>query len=206
MRLAPRRPVPACVLAELGRCGAPCDGRESADEYAVHVEAVRHAMTHDADEVTTRTLARLRQLAEAERFEDAAVLRDRLLAFLRAAARSQRLIAFAGVPQLVAAAPGRDGTWELVVVRYGRLAAAGNLPPGAAAVPVVDALVASAETVTPDPAPSAGAEESELLLRWLARPGTRLARVEGTWASPVPGAARWHEQLNTAAVRTPPLE
>src|SRR6478736_3163073 len=33
-RLSPRRVSPACALAEMGRCGAPCDGRESVEAYA----------------------------------------------------------------------------------------------------------------------------------------------------------------------------
>ncbi|MFD0803411.1 DEDD exonuclease domain-containing protein, partial [Streptomonospora algeriensis] len=32
-RIAPEKPTAACVLAELGRCGAPCAGRETAEEY-----------------------------------------------------------------------------------------------------------------------------------------------------------------------------
>ena len=36
----PRRPTTACALAEMGRCGAPCDGSESVEAYAAHVAAV----------------------------------------------------------------------------------------------------------------------------------------------------------------------
>src|SRR5688500_8939944 len=33
-RLSVRTPTPACALAELGRCGAPCEHRVSREEYA----------------------------------------------------------------------------------------------------------------------------------------------------------------------------
>src|SRR4051794_33247578 len=46
-RLSPRRLTSACALAEMGRCGAPCDGRESVEGYAAHADAVRSAMLGD---------------------------------------------------------------------------------------------------------------------------------------------------------------
>ena len=94
---------PACVLAEMGRCGAPCDGRESVDEYAAHVAAVRDAIESDARSVVKTLLRRIETLAAMLRYEDAAAQRDRLAAFIRAAARGQRLSALAGCAQLVAA-------------------------------------------------------------------------------------------------------
>ena len=46
-RLSPRAPTPACALAEMGRCGAPCEGRESLEDYADHAAAFRTAMIGD---------------------------------------------------------------------------------------------------------------------------------------------------------------
>ena len=34
----PRIPTSPCVLAEMGRCGAPCAGHESVEDYSVHVD------------------------------------------------------------------------------------------------------------------------------------------------------------------------
>jgi DNA polymerase III subunit epsilon len=101
------------------------------------------------------------------------------------------------VPELVAARPTPDLGWELVVVRHGRLAAAGVLARGEAPGPYVDALVATAETVVPGPGPlpASTAEEATALLRWLEQDGVRLVRVEGELASPVAGAARWRAWL-----------
>lgn len=189
-RLSPSRTRSPCVLAELDRCGAPCDGRESVDEYARHAEEVRQAFTADPETVVTRLLARIERLSAAGRYEDAAVRRDRLAAFLRAAARRQRVAALAAVPELAAARRTDDGGWELHVVRHGRLAAAGASPPGEHPRPYLDALLATAETAAPapPPLPAATVEESECVLRWLEQPGTRLVEVDGTWALPMRSA------------------
>jgi hypothetical protein len=64
-------------------------------------------------------------------------------------------------------------------------------------------MVASAEVVAPapGPTPACSAEETECVLRWLERPGTRLIAIDGTWASPVHGAGRvryWSDAADDA--------
>jgi DNA polymerase III subunit epsilon len=189
-RLSPMRLASACVLAELGRCGAPCAGGETVEEYARHADQVRLAFASDPGTVIRGLLVRIDRLAGAQRFEEAAVHRDRMAAFVRTAARGQRLAALAAVPELAAARRLEAGGWELHVVRHGRLVAAGTSPPGAHPRPYLDALLASAETVTPapPPLPAATAEEAECVLRWLETPGTRLVELDGTWALPARSA------------------
>lgn len=191
----------ACVLAELAKCGAPCIGVQSREEYAVHVEAAARAITADPSAVVTALQHRMAALAEAGRYEDAATHRDRLVAFVRVAARRQRLAALTSITELVAARPDGAGGWELSVVRYGRLVASGNAPSGAAVRPYIAALIATAETVVagPGPLPAAGAEETECVLRWLERPGSRLVESSAAWASPAWGAGgkgEWLAALN----------
>ena len=89
----------------------------------------------------------LQPLAAAERYEHAAVVRDRMATLVRACARFQRLSALTSIDHMVAARPDGTGGWELSVVRRGRLVAAGVAPRGAAPRPYVDALVATAEAV-----------------------------------------------------------
>ncbi|MFF4772219.1 DEDD exonuclease domain-containing protein [Microtetraspora fusca] len=199
-RLSPRVRRAACTLAELGRCGAPCEGRESEEEYSRHVECARHAMDRDPEVVVSAIEARMRRLSAEQRYEEAAVDRDRLAAYVRTAARMQRLRALTAIPQMVAAAPAFDGGWDIHVVRHGRLAAAGVMPRGAHPVPYVDALVATAETVAPGPGPipAASAEETECVLRWLESPGVRLVRVDGTWSLPAYGAGRLRARMERA--------
>jgi DNA polymerase-3 subunit epsilon len=206
LRLNPKRPVSACVLAEMGRCGAPCDGRESVGEYATHVDIVRDAIESDGRAVVKALLGRIETLAAMLRYEDAAAQRDRLAAFVRAAARGQRLAALARCAQLVAARATADHGYEVAVVRHGRLAAAGTIPPGAAPRPYVDALIATAETVLSHeagPTAYATAEEIECVLRWLEQPGTRLVEVDGAWACPAYGAGGQRMLLDLAIALAP---
>ncbi len=206
-RVSVRTPSSACVLFELGRCGAPCLGLQTVEEYAPAARAFEQAVRADPGEVVSALSRRIRALAEEERYEDAGAQRDRLAAFVRATATLQRYSALTEVEELVAARPTADLGWELAVVRRGRLVGAGVLPRGHAPGPFVDALVATAETVLPGPGPlpAATAEEVGCVLRWLEQPGTRLVRLRGTWASPAAGAGRHRgwvglaDQARTAA-------
>jgi DNA polymerase III subunit epsilon len=187
----------ACALAELGRCGAPCTGAESRQEYEAHAAAFRAAVAGDVRALVEPVQARIDRLSAQQRYEHAAVLRDRLAVLVGACARIQRLTALADISSMVAARPAFLGGWELAVIRHGRLVGAATVPHGVAPRPHIDALLATAETVLPDggPLPAATAEETECVLRWLDQPGTRLVELDGQWASPAYGANRWRAWL-----------
>jgi DNA polymerase-3 subunit epsilon len=191
-RLPLRPSRSACVLAEMDRCLSPCDGSTDLDTYAQMVADLRANLLARADEVVEAISVKMDELSAEERYEDAGVHRDRLAAFVRAASRTQRLSALTGCPEVVAARREDDGRWAVHVVRYGRLAGAGVIPPSAHAGEYVEQLRLSAETVLAGlgPTPAATAEETEKVLRWLESPGTRLVRVEGEWSCPVRGAGR----------------
>ncbi len=182
-----------CALAELGRCGAPCAGREDAADYAEHVRRIADLVDGSSDEVLGALRAELDRLSAEGRFDRAATLRDRLSVLADAVDRRQRLGSFAGIAELVTAKPDRSGGWDLAVIRYGRLAAAGRARRGIDPMPVVDLLTASAETVIPlpGPLPGASAEETSTVLRWVDEPGTRLVHSTEPWFSPARGAGRW---------------
>jgi len=204
----PSRPAPgasACLLADIGRCGAPCVGRQDAREYGLVVEAVRGAILHDARTVVATLTERAAARAAQERFEEAALVRDRLLAFVRAAGRGQRLAPIAAAPELVAAQRTGRGGWELVLVRHGRLAGTTVSPPGASPYPFIDALRASGEQVRarPAPLPAAHPEETDQILRWLDQPGARLVDLDGEWTTPVHGAAQALWRLEPPSTRQP---
>ncbi len=189
-RLSTRGTGSACVLAEMGRCGAPCAGRQSVQEYAVLVQQAVGLIGADARPVTQALKARMATLSEQQRFEDAGTVRDRLVHLVRAAARTQRMAPLAGSPELVAARRAERGGWELVCVRYGRLAGTSLSPPGADPMVYVATLRATAEAVAPAvlPAPAATAEETEIILRWLETAGVRIVELDGSWSCPVGGA------------------
>jgi DNA polymerase-3 subunit epsilon len=190
----------SCVLAEMGRCLSPCDGSVPAATYSIEVGRVREVLVSRPDAVRARLSSTMDALAAQERFEEAGVHRDRLTALVRGTARSQRLSGLTGCRELVAARRTDDGRWEVHVVRYGRLAAAGVIPPGASARAWVLELRAGAETVLPGPgpAPATTADETEVVLRWLESPGVRLVHVDGEWTSPLGGARRWLRVLDAA--------
>jgi len=205
LRLSTRRTTPACALAELGRCPAPCEHRISPEEYTARAAApFRAATAGNPGEVVHRLLDRMRTLSHDRRYEEAATVRGRLVAFLRAAVRMQRLSSLTTLGEVVAARPDAAGGWELAVIRHGRLAAAGTSPPRVHPRPTLDALLATAETVRPGPGPvpCASPEETERVLAWLERPDTRLVQVDAGWASPAAGAGRWRELLTTAEAAT----
>lgn len=180
----------ACALADMGRCGAPCTGGQDVDAYGDLVEQVRRAMTTDPAPVVAAHAARLEHLVAQQRYEEAATVRDRLGAFLRGAARAQRVGALSVLPELVAARRADDGGWEVVVVRHGRLAGTAHVPRRTDPRGPIEALRASAEHVAAPvpPAPAAHPEETDLVLDWLDSPGVRLVAVGGTWALPVRSA------------------
>ena len=200
-KLSVRTPTPACALAELGRCAAPCEHKITPDEYALTAALpFRTAIHGDPEQVVTALLARIETLSDRQRYEEAAVIRSRLIALLRATVRMQRLGAVTRVSELVAARRDTVGGWEIVVVRYGRLAAAATSPPREHPRPTLDLARLTAETVLagPGPVPAASAEETERILAWLERPDTRLVETSGDWVSPTRGAARFTGLLTRA--------
>jgi DNA polymerase-3 subunit epsilon len=199
-RISPSKPTAPCVLAGMGRCAAPCEGTVSRADYAPTVAAARALLTDDARPLLQAARRRMASLSAQQRYEEAASHRDRATAFVRTAARMQRFAALAQCTELVAARPGFAGGWDLAVVRHGRLAGASAVPIGLHPMPYVEALVASAEVVTPGAGPlaAAGAEEMDHILAWLNEPGTRLVRLDGTWCSPAAGAGGLYEWLVAA--------
>lgn len=191
-KLSATKLTTACALAEIGKCGAPCDGRESPTQYGVHVDAAELAFAYDSTSVWDRLHARLDKLSEQHRYEEAGIVRDRLLSFLRAAGRAQHLRSITGLQQAVFAGPDGSGGWEIHVLRNGRLVAAGSAPRGKAPHPVIDALLLTAETAMDlgGPTPSAWAEESSKILSWLQTPGIRMVHTTEPWSLPAGSALR----------------
>ncbi|HEU5269766.1 MAG TPA: DEDD exonuclease domain-containing protein [Jatrophihabitans sp.] len=199
-RLSPGRRVrSACALAGIHRCPAPCEDAISPADYAVLAEAVVQAWQADVATLIGPLRSRLFDLSEAQRYEEAAIVRDRIATLVRSCARMQSLTGLARIHELVAARPDGNGGWELTVIRRGRLAAAGVATRGVPPMPVVDSLLSTAEVVPDDGmATVASVEETELLLRWLTEPGIRLVATSEPWQSPARGAARLRSWLASA--------
>jgi DNA polymerase-3 subunit epsilon len=186
----------ACALAGMGRCGAPCTGAQDREEYASVAAVFAAAVDSDPHQLVAPLLARVERLAAEGRYEDAAVLRDRVAVLVRAVRRRQRLQSLAAVPELVLARPDGAGGWQLSVVRRGRLVAAGVAVRGRSVRGYLADLRTTAETPAgPDDELAASVDETELVLRWMEKPGTRLVDLTGTLASRTPGTGAYSDFL-----------
>jgi len=202
-RLSARAPSSACALAGMGRCSSPCDGTITQAAYAEIVEQVRQALARDVRPAVSGVQERLTRLVEQQRFEEAATIRRRLETLARTGVRFHRVRSLAACPEIVAA--HKEGAnWDIHVIRYGRLAAAGVATPQEVPQAVARAVQATAETVLPPPAPlpAAGIEETEQIAGWLERPGVRLIDITGDWMWPL-HAVLDHEAFVHHALGTP---
>jgi DNA polymerase III subunit epsilon len=186
---------PACVLKELGRCGAPCDGTQSVDDYALLVRRMEAAL--DDPQILLSTL-RERMLAFGAdgRFERAGEIRGRLHAVARTLSSVRRRHALGAVDELVLARPEGGGT-EIVVIERGRLAGTARHP---GRLGDDDALAMAAGLDRPGfcgPPSRDDAEEVGLVLAWLDRPGVRLVAASG-WAEPAAGGQALAEAVDEA--------
>jgi len=187
-----------CALAGMGRCGAPCTGGQSVQEYDVVVQRAVEMIAGESRDVIGALRQRMRSLSGQERYEDAGAVRDRLVHLVRAAARTQRIQPLANSAEIMAARPTPQCGWEIICVRFGRLAGTTMTPGGADPRLYIEALAVSAEIVLPSPGPasSASAEETEKILRWLDSPGVRIVAIEGEWTCPVNGAGAARDSLD----------
>lgn len=182
---------PACALADMGRCVAPCRSADpeyphAAREYDAVVDAVRVAIREDVRPTLDHVGQRLAQLAHHQRYEEAGLLTSRVEAYLRATVRWHRLTCLARCPQILAAELV-DDCWQIHLIRYGRLAAATVARPGQSPRAIAEQAVLTAETVLRPTSglPACSVEEAERVAAWLERPGVRLMQIDGDWSWPL---------------------
>jgi len=169
------RPAP-CTPAQLGVATCPCAGMISDADYRALVDVVVRGLTADPTLLLGPLERRMRALAAAERFEEAAETRDRAAALARALHRQRRLdgLRRAGRIEVDADGEGR------AVLAGGRLVGTGTLP-------------------FPDggggdgPLPRHLADEVACVAAWLddAAGRIRLVHCDGELASPLPRLPRY---------------
>jgi DNA polymerase-3 subunit epsilon len=166
----------ACSFAQLGVAACPCDGSVDEAAYAVIIDDLREAIEQRPQLLLDRLSAKMRDHARAQRFEEAAAIRDRYraLAATLVRRRTWQALMQAGTVWL------EDGDGDGAIVEGGRLVAAWNRaqePPLFRITPPADGQ--------PSLPPSPGAaEEAWLLWRWLARPHVRIVDGCGGLALP----------------------
>ncbi len=166
-KLSVRKPSPSCALGEMGRCTKPCELSISTDQYRELIDKLISAINGQPlieDSLKTR----ITQLASAERFEEAAIMRDRLHAWLAACIRYQKLKTICESSELIAYSPAESG-YDLHLFRYGALAAAGKAKELHQIPAQVLAMKSTAQEFLPPTSP-AGANsisESFMIYSWL---------------------------------------
>jgi DNA polymerase-3 subunit epsilon len=190
-RLRRAQDNPSCMLKDLHRCEAVCDGTQTPESYATVVTTARTAL-QDPSPLLDGLQDLMRQHAMSGDFERAAGFRERLAAVVRAfdARRHHDLLLGTQVTferhRVTHDGPVRRETVEVVTLDDGRLVRSHiERPDGAVSShPAIDEGAADPSATPP------GREEADLVRRWLESDGIRIRHVEGMLASPVAGGAQ----------------
>jgi DNA polymerase-3 subunit epsilon len=189
MRIRLAQDHATCVLKDLGRCGSPCDGTQSAEDYDAVVAVVRGVLEGDAAPLLDALRSRMEGLAADARFEQAARLRRRLHASATVLSTAHAAERLAGVAEVCALRRSADRA-EVVLARHGRLAATAVVGPDADDDEAAAAArLAGVTPVASGPPTPEDAEELRLVRTWLDRPGTRVLWATDGLAEPVGGGA-----------------
>jgi DNA polymerase-3 subunit epsilon len=165
----------------------PCAGDVTAARYGAAVDVVVRGLTVDPGALLRPLADRIDALAVAERYEEAADVRDRAAALALGLRRRRRFDALRAAGRVELALPGGVG----VLLDRGVLRATwgeGELPGLAGGIG--RGLVAEPET--PPPAgsalPAEAADELTAVASYLDRYAARIrvVSVEGEWATPLP--------------------
>nr|WP_120492281.1 DEDD exonuclease domain-containing protein [Corynebacterium lactis] len=163
-------------------------------------EALAETLSGGRSEIEAM-LEEIAALAQAHRFQRAALQRDRAAEFITTLERQQRLSALAEIPSLRIAYPDGAGGWHLAEVCHGHLVAAGTAPRGSKSEFITELLHSAAETVIPDSSIYRGASLDELAIiwKWIARPEVRIMPTGANLSSPIDGAGRYLQWARDAS-------
>ena len=184
LSIGARKRVSACILLELRRCSGPCTGQADADGYAGHVATLIRCLDGgDPEPLLAPLREKMRRYAAEQRYEQAALVRDRLEALRRALDDRRRLATVRAAGELVLATPHPRGR-ELTVLRHGQLVSVTVAPAGEATLPATDDHGPASF-----PPPRHLADELRLVARWLDQVAgeAEVVAVSGTLASPAFG-------------------
>jgi DNA polymerase III subunit epsilon len=185
-----RKRASPCVLLELRRCSGPCTGEADADHYAGHVATLARCLDGgDPEPLLAALREKMRRYAAEQRYEQAAVTRDRLEALSRALEDRRRIATICAAGELVLAKPHPRGR-EITVLRQGQLVSVMILPDEAAIQPATNVAEHDCKPMT-GPPPRHLVDEMRLVARWLDQVAgeAKVVALSGTFASPAIGGA-----------------
>jgi excinuclease ABC subunit C len=121
-----RRP---CILYQIGRCPAPCVYDTPVEAYRQSVEDAVEFLEGREGELVERLRRRMQEAADQMRFEDAARLRDQLVAVERSLEKQRVLLADDGDRDVFGLyREGPDLVIEVLAMRHGKLQDARTYP------------------------------------------------------------------------------
>jgi len=116
----------ACLFHQIGKCLAPCEGKVTRAAYHALIDEAA-AMIPQRTELIRRLRERMFTLAEAERFEEAARLRDRIEQIEGLKTHSDIDLATTENLDLFAIVPGKErGVVVRMFLRHGRIISASH--------------------------------------------------------------------------------
>lgn len=195
-RITSKSSVSPCVLYEMKRCIAPCLTGAETVGYEEIVSEANSILTGSSSAVSTKLMERIVELVKDEKFEDAALVRDRMHALEDGVYRSTRLREISAIPLIIAAQLNSLGGWDIHAITHGRFAAGIVAPPGVDPKPFVLELHDSLPT---DISLPTLVSEVELILKWLGDGITRLVEITDghTWQHPISARIRANELVGS---------
>jgi DNA polymerase-3 subunit epsilon len=183
-----------CALFEMDRCIAPCLPEIEISHYEEIVTTSKKILAGDSSQVTTKFMGSIQKYVELEKFEEAALSRDRMHALAGGVHRSSKLRSLGSIPFLLAAQLNELGGWDIHAITYGRLAGAIQAPPSQDPKTYVSQLKS---TIASDVQLPTLVSETELLLKWLGDGKTRLVEISAghTWQHPITAPVKAQELL-----------
>ena len=190
-----------CAPAQLGVAACPCAGGADAAGYAAVVDTVVRGLTVDPPRLLRPLEDRMRALAAAQRYEEAAATRERAAALAAALARQRRLDALRRAGRVDLVVDGEGGA----VLEGGRLVTAWSGGDGTAPLPLTLPPAGAGPAVPAhEPLPRHLADEVLCIASWLDRAAARvrLDGCEGGLASALPAIPRFEPGRSAAATRS----
>lgn len=178
----PKHESPQCLRGHLNQCAAPCMREHNSGDYRTSVDATRAALFGDIGALVHQARTRMAQLADSERFEEAADVRNEVTNICAASERHHRIATLVTGGRIVAAEPDGKAGWDIHVIESGRLVAATHAPAGTDPRAAARAAIATAEEHRTG---SGVLAEATLLAGWLESPGVRLIAVQQPLAWPI---------------------
>lgn len=192
LRRCPASPVTVdrdgpCAAAQLGVATCPCSGQIGELDYQRLVNQVVAGLGERTEVLLDPLRRRMESLADAERYEGAAVARDRAAALAGALRRQRRFDRLRAAGRIVLELPGGGGA----EVSRGRLVRSwGESKASDGVGPFAGQLALDLVEIPPrdGPLPTEMADELTYVASWLDRyaGNVRLVEVDGSFTSPLP--------------------